>query len=461
MKNKSGENMEELFQPNAFDVFPLVFPIKKETWITIKPLGTRKHFDGDYTVVVHQADAGMYEWNHTDIPCRTDEDGAIRFPYSANFEGEYFVRVYKEKELVVQVYVYALEKDLACRYPLRGDFHTHTIRSDGQETPAVVCANYRRKGYDFIVITDHDRYFPSLEAIAAYKDVKTFLHILPGEEVHLPDGVVHVVNAGGLFSVNGLLPMKENYLETNGELSKRRFDESVQPPDVYDMATFWKEIEALEYELLHAEEPFPKDVNLRSYAVTVWAFEKVRQAQGLAIFAHPYWIQDLYQIPEKFTRHMLKNHPFDAFEVLGGENYYQQNGFQTALYYDEYRYGRVHPIVGSTDSHSSTPSNRNWDICSTIVFAKSNTREDILNAVREKYSIAVDTLSKEYRLVGEFRLQKYGAFLMERYFPIHDKQAFLDGEMMYQYANGNAEKAEVESVSARAETLLRKYIQLA
>ena len=107
---------------------------------------------------------------------------------------------------------------------------------------------------------------------------------------------------------------------------------------------------------------------------------------------------------------MLQNHPFDAFEVLGGENYYQQNGLQTALYYEEYKQGRVHPIVGSTDSHGSTPRNRNWDLCSTIVFAKSNTRKDILDAVREKYSVAVDTLSKEYRLVGEYRLQKYANF---------------------------------------------------
>ena len=157
---------------------------------------------------------------------------------------------------------------------------------------------------------------------------------------------------------------------------------------------------------------------------------------------------------------MLEQHPFDAFEVLGGENYYQQNGLQTAMYYDEYRYGRVHPIVGSTDSHGSTPKNRNWDICSTIVFAKENTREEILQSVRDRYTVAVDTISKEYRLVGEYRYQKYGAFLIERYFPIHDKQAAMDGEMMYQYAIGNADKSEVEMLGARAEKLLKKYIRL-
>ena len=49
---------------------------------------------------------------------------------------------------------------------------------------------------------------------------------------------------------------------------------------------------------------------------------------------------------------------------------------------------------------------------------------------------------------------------MERYFPIHDKQAYLDGEITYQYAIGNADKTEVESVSSRAKKLVDKYVLL-
>ena len=287
--------------------------------------------------------------------------------------------------------------------------------------------------------------------------MKIPLSILPGEEVHLPGTTVHIVNAGGLFSINGLLPIKENYLDTNGELSKRRFNENVQPPEVYEMPAYWEEIQKIEEQVKQCA--IPEMVDKRSYAVCLWAFDKIHQADGLGIFCHPYWLQDLYQIPENFTLYMLQEHPFDAFEVLGGENYYAQNGLQTALYYEEYKQGRVHSIVGSTDSHGSTSSNRNWDICSTIVFAKSNDRKDILDSVKEKYSVAVDTISKEYRLVGEYRLQKYASFLMERYFPIHDQQTLVDGEMMYQYAIGNATKTEVELVGKRAEALLKKYIR--
>ncbi len=455
--------MSAIFTRNKFDIFPLVFPVEEGVVFTVKSLGVRHTLQGEYTITVHNANAGSSSeefsaWNITSYTCQTEKEGTLVFSYTAQTEGEYFVRVYQNGTQITQLNIYALAEYLSSRYPLRGDFHVHTNQSDGNEPPAIVCANYRKKGYDFIVITDHDRYFPSLDAIAAYQGVRIPLAILPGEEVHLPGTTVHIINAGGLFSVNGLLPMKENYLETNGALSRRRYDESIQPPDVYKMEDFWSEIHALERKL-KMEEAFPENLDCRSYAVCLWIFNKIREANGMGIFCHPNWINDLYQIPEDFTLYMLEKHPFDAFEVLGGENYYQQNGLQTAMYYNEYRYGRIHPIVGSTDSHSSTASNRNWDLCSTIVFAKSNARRDILDAVQEKYSVAVDTISKEYRLVGEYRLQKYAAFLMEYYFPLHNQQSLIDGELMYQYAIGEATKEEVELIGQRAEKFLRKYIR--
>ena len=456
--------MNPVFNREPYDIFPLVFPIQESVTFTVTAPSARNPLSGVYTVTVHDAFAGptweeFSAWNSTEYTCEVGADGVLRFAYTAPKEGEYFVRIHQDGKQIAQLHVYALAEDLSGRYPLRGDLHVHTTGSDGQQPPAVVCANYRKRGYDFIVITDHHRYYPSLDAIATYKGVDIPLSILPGEEIHMPGTNVHIVNAGGLFSVNGLLPINENYLETDGEISRRRFDDTVQAPNVYTMPDYWSEIEALERDL-NANGDFPKTVDIRSYAVCLWIFDKVHKAQGLGIFCHPYWIQDLYQIPEAFTLYMLEQHPFDAFEVLGGENYYAQNGLQTALYYEEYKHGRVHPIVGSTDSHNSMSCSRNYDLCSTIVFAKSDKREDILNAVREKYSVAVDTLSKEYRLVGEYRLQKYGAFLMERYFPIHDHATLIDGELMYQYAIGNATKEEVELIGKRAKCLREKYILL-
>ncbi len=447
-----------------YDIYPKVFPVGKAAEITVKSLGVHTKFSGEYKIMVQRLDGGhighaFSAWNHTDYIVTPCEDGTLRFTYTADKEGELAVRIYKtdSDRRIVQLNLYALDADMADRIPLRGDLHMHTCRSDGHGDPAVVCADYRMKGYDFIVVTDHSRYYPSLEAIRAYKDVKTALNILPGEEVHLPQTDVHIVNAGGLFSVNGLLTTLRNYIETNGDIDARRFDDTVTPPDIVSDEQYNRELDEIEASLTDV----PADVNRRWYAVCVWAFNKIREAGGLGIFAHPYWISDMWQIHEPFTRYMLANKPFDAFEVLGGENYYQQNGFQTSAYYDEYRRGNVLPIVGSTDSHNSTENNRNAAICSTIVFAHKNERADILQSIKDKYSVAVDTISAEYRLVGEHRFQKYACYLMENFYPLHDRAAYSDGEVMRKYYHGEADAAVVEATAALAEKMFDKYFLLA
>lgn len=447
-----------------YDIYPKVFPVGQAADITVKPLGVHAKFSGEYKIMVQRLDGGhigheFSAWNHTDYFVTPCEDGCLRFTYTADREGELAVRIYKKDSdrRTVQLNLYALAEDMADRIPLRGDLHMHTCRSDGHGDPAVVCADYRMKGYDFIVITDHSRYYPSLEAIRAYKDVDIALNILPGEEVHLPQTDVHIVNAGGLFSINGLLASLRNYIETDGNINGRRYDESVTPPDIVTDEQYNRELDEIEATLTDV----PADVNKRWYAVCVWAFNKIREAGGLGIFAHPYWISDMWQIHEPFTQYMLANKPFDAFEVLGGENYYQQNGFQTAIYYDEYRRGNVLPIVGSTDSHNSTENNRNAAICSTIVFAHKNERADILQSIKDKYSVAVDTISAEYRLVGEHRFQKYACYLMENFYPLHDRAAYSDGEIMRKYYLGDADASVVEAAAALAKKMFDKYFLLA
>lgn len=447
-----------------YDIFPKVFPVGVSADITVKPLGVHTKFSGEYKIMVQRLDGGhigheFSAWNHTDYFVTPCEDGCLRFTYTADKEGELAVRIYKKDSdrRTVQLNLYALAEDMADRIPLRGDLHMHTCRSDGHGDPAVVCADYRMKGYDFIVVTDHSRYYPSLEAMRAYKGVKTALNILPGEEVHLPQTDVHIVNAGGLFSINGLFDYLRNYIETNGDIDARRFDDTITPPDIVTDEQYNRELDAIEASLTDV----PADVNKRWYAVCVWAFDKIREAGGLGIFAHPYWISDMWQIHEPFTQYMLANKPFDAFEVLGGENYYQQNGFQTAIYYDEYRRGNVLPIVGSTDSHNSTENNRNAAICSTIVFAHKNERADILQSIKDKYSVAVDTISAEYRLVGEHRFQKYACYLMENFYPLHDRAAYSDGEIMRKYYFGEADASVVEATAALADKMFDKYFLLA
>ena len=451
-----------------YDIYPKVFPVNEDVGITVRPISNKTAFpEGEYRITVMSLDAGTpgYEiakWNHTDYDLTPDEGGYLRFTYTAAAEGEYRVRIYKKNGsgeydcLTRELGIYALEDDLASRIPLRGDFHMHTCRSDGREDPATVCANYRRMGYDFIVVTDHGRYYPALEARKIYGSVRHSLNIIPGEEVHMPLTDMHIVNAGGTFSINGLLSSSSNNSEKGDGAEYRSLDGKA--PDVITYEEYERQIKEIENSDECAD--CPENVDKTWYAVAVWINRRISEAGGLCIFAHPYWIADMYHIPEPMTYYMMKKHPFDAFEVLGGENYYEQNGFQTAVYYEEYKEGRVHAIVGSTDSHGSTEHNRNRDICSTIVFAPENTREAIVKAVKEKYSVAVDSISKEYRLVGEFRLQKYACFLMDNWFPLHDRIAEMDGELMLEYYRGEADGDELKLTADKADAMIKKYFAL-
>jgi hypothetical protein len=61
---------------------------------------------------------------------------------------------------------------------LKGNLHTHTTMSDGTRPPEEVIADYERRGYDFLAISDHDVYTPTRDYQA-----RTSMVLLPGVEV--------------------------------------------------------------------------------------------------------------------------------------------------------------------------------------------------------------------------------------------------------------------------------------
>jgi hypothetical protein len=72
---------------------------------------------------------------------------------------------------------------------LRGNTHAHTLESDGDSTPAEVARWYRDHGYDFLVLTDHDK---------VTKLEEPGIVLIPGEEVtdKLPKKPLHVCAIG-------------------------------------------------------------------------------------------------------------------------------------------------------------------------------------------------------------------------------------------------------------------------
>ena len=444
-----------------YDIYPKVFLGDRETTVTIQPLGVNSAFSVEktYTVEAHKVDQSHIarypeRSGRTTLNCTPDADGCLRVTSYFEGEGEYNVTVLDGERFVVSLSVYCLHEDMAGRIPLRGDLHLHTCRSDGHDDPVNVVANYRGHGYDFTVISDHFRYYPSLEAIRRYGDISD-VAIIPGEEVHLPFNDVHYVNFGGKYSINALVSGNLNEEKAGDDIAWRSLDGNA--PDPISQEEFKAIIEerAKSVPLEHESERI-------SYAVLEWIYEHMQKNGGLGIFPHPYWLCPLMQLPEEYTEFIYKNKPFDAFEVLGGENYFAHNGFQTALYYEMRRDGYDHPVVGSTDSHNSAAEhNRNALICSTIVFAKENERESLISAIKDKYSVAVDTISAEYRLVGDFRWIRYGCFLMENYFPIHDEACRAEGYYLRRYFAGDDRAAEIlRTMKGQIPSMQKKYFAL-
>ncbi len=430
-----------------YDVFPKVLVKGKPAEIHIRPLGARPVFEKgkQYKTLICALECGKpYDYpasgdfKETCLTC--DEEGGFTLRHTFEKEQMYFIRFMNDEgRRIIQFPVYCVEEDLCGRYPLRGDLHMHTIRSDGNQAPAVVCANYRKHGLDFMVVSDHNRYYPSLEAIEFYKDVPNGLTIVPGEEVHMPDvhgkeSDFHTVNFGGEYSINALTDGPA--IEEKGTDKKYRslYGEC---PEYMPLAEWQDKMEELA-----KEEDVPEGIDPLPAAVFKWVYNEIRKAGGLGIFPHPTWISDVYHVPEAFWTYVTEKGYFDAFEVLGGENYYEQNGFQTQKYYEDRAKGFNYPVVGSTDSHSSNPSNRNAFVCSTLVFSPENERKALINSIKERYSVAIDTIDENFRLVGDYRLSKYATFLLKYYFPLHDEVCREEGRLMKQYATGTAQEKE-------------------
>ena len=282
----------------------------------------------------------------------------------------------------------------------------------------------------------------------------TDLNIVHGEEVHLPLNDVHYVNFGGSYSINALVKPSLNEEKAADDLKYRSFDGKA--PDPMTKEEFIEMIKERAKDV-----PRENESERLSFAVIEWVYEHVKAGGGLGIFPHPYWLCPANQLPEDYTRFVYEKMPFDAFEVLGGENYYAHNGYQTGFYYEMRMKGIDPPVVGSTDSHGSTEHNRNALICSTIVFAKENTTEGIISAIKEKYSIAVDTISEEYRLVGDFRFMKYASFLMENYFPLHDLACKNEGYFMNRYVAKDPLASEVlKMLKGQIPAMQKKYFNV-
>lgn len=403
--------------PADYFVFPSVVLVDTPTRIQIIPRGDHSAFQNDLSYTVQ-----FIPMEHFNVPYRLDcfsaeydtltvfpVDGSLTFTYTFIGEQEWSVAVYptESPEHRKLFHIFSAKKDLYLRTPYRGDLHAHSNRSDGREAPAIVAANYRKAGFDFLALTDHHRYRPSLEAIHAFRDVPLDFYLFPGEEVHVPGNYVHMVNFGGSYSVNELFEA--------------------------DPAACRSEVEAMAKKLV-----VPADVNPLEYAWRVWIVNHIRQGGGIAILAHPFWTWcDEYNMQTDLTMHMFRTGCFDAFELLGGLED-RENNLQIALYTDARAEGCNIPIVGSSDSHGTEPPIYFGSNCTVVLVDGNLTQQTLKQSILDHYSAAIALRQWiPVRVHGTFRMVKYVQFLLANYFPRHDELCFEEGVLMRDYVCGD------------------------
>jgi hypothetical protein len=411
---------------NHYDVFPRVVPVGREVTVTIHPKAAHAALpDPQYFLTILPLTESIENYGEA-YPTLTlvPQGGDLVFHYTFAKEQEYYLRVAPwpggGQPVLFELSVYAVEDDLFCRRPYRLDLHVHSCYSDGKECPEFVAAQYRKAGFDGLALTDHERYYPSRLLQEYYADVPIDLALYAGEEVHAPGNHIHLVNFGGDFSVN------ERYQEQ---------------PQAYEAAARCLG-EGLA-ETVPAER--------FEYGSCKWVCDRIREGGGLAIFAHPHWLANVYHVRDRMTARLLRDGVADAFELIGGQSL-AENEMQVAFYEDCLAQGRRIPVVGSSDAHTTIDA-PHFTHMMTLAFAPSLARDDVVAAIREGYSLAATRYPGEgVHLHGAYRLASYGRFLLDNYFPHHDDLCFEEGLQMLAHVAGDPEaRGALSRLSGRTE----------
>lgn len=423
--------------PKNYSIFPSVIKADAVTSLTVTPNERGFVFNDGDTYSLTVISVGTDEPNYY-APTKHQHfnaianDGVLCFDYLFEGEGEHIITLSKNEKLVQEFNVYSVYEDLLSLTPLRGDLHGHSYRSDGKRDPSALAGHYREQGYDFFALTDHNRYHSGEEIDETYNDVNTGILRVLGEEVHTPGSVVHIVHVCGEQSVTDLY--------------------------VHDLEGYERDI--AEY-IEKVPVSVPEKYRSR-YAKAMWTTDKIHEANGLAIFPHPYWRPGKsrsYNVTDEFARILLKSGMFDAFEIVGAMEW---DGINRALaLWSELRAeGYDIGVVGSSDTHGLKDS-RTFSSCFSVCFAQSNSNDAIRIAVKNKNCVAVEATTTngitQYRAYGSLRLVSYAQFLLKYYFPTRHRLCHGEGVAMRAYAMGDASRELVELSAKLSEDFSLRY----
>ena len=415
-----------------YDIYPKVVKSGVDTEITVRSLSRHVDFKdgGCYTIyfvpLAETRGIDYSKYDHVEVKAETK---TLQFNYNFGGEQPYALLIHGAGgERTVKLMVYSLFEDLHGLTPFLGETHIRSSESDGTEAPEYLAAYYRQAGYDFFCLTDHRTQLPSIELAQMFKDVPIDLKIYPGEEINRPDNCIHTVNFGGEISASEYI--------------------------FQDEARYLDEVAALQKNL-----SVPEGVDPLSNAKAHWLCKKIKEGGGLAILAHPHWLEaDAYNIPDRLLWHLLESEIYDAFELIGGTGI-EANMMHIAVYGDARAKGLRIPVVGGSDAHIVCNAARDGK---TLVFARDSSKDEIIHAIKDLKSVALEQYPElnetRPRIYGLTRIVCFANFLVNEYFPLHDALCYEEGRLMFDYINGvKGAKDALARLSGRTGALIDKY----
>jgi hypothetical protein len=375
----------------SLEAYPKVIPAGREARVDVRGLDASTAFAAGATYAarffskVNRTEDSTFE-------ATADASGVLHLALGFASAGEYALdlsRRGEEKVLATEVF-FALDPALAALRPYKGDVHLHTVGSDGRRSAAAMALAAREAGLDFIAITDHDKYEPSLEAAEASARLGLDLVAMPGEEVTILEAGGHVLSLNASRGVGPLRQGPAADVERARIVRDELAGRALAPP-----------------------------LTAARYAHAVWTVRKVREFGGAAVLAHPYWegtARKLYP-PPAVVEQLLADGLCDGLELVGGSPTVEGNRLAIARHVEEAHRGRLLPVVGGSDAHGDEDLGAYW----TVVFARERTAKGIVGAIRDLKSVACDRKTgRQVAIYGPFALVQYAYFLDREYYPLHD-----------------------------------------
>ncbi len=419
-----------------FDIYPKVVPAGKTVTIYVRPLYEHVKFSEgeEYEVLYYPMERvsvhGEYQYQMPQLVKVKKGVLEIEQFFAGEQEHMFVINDLNEEMEPIRIRIYSVEEDLFNKRPYLGDLNTQSYYSDGEESPAFVAASARDRGLDFISITDHHQYKPSLEAIERFEKVEIDLLIVPGEKIHLPDNPVHILNFGGENSLNEFVEEHED--------------------------DYYLQVKAIAKNLSDIKDNQTRFLT----ASSIWAFERIRKLNGLGVFCHPYWeVWTGYYVSRTVIDYFYKHKIFDAIELLSGYYDHEEyaNTLQIARYYEALKESEDIPIVGVSDAHKCSEDDLLGNYF-TVVFADELSKDNIIKNIKDLYSVAVSSIPGEHqRAFGPFRLVRYTQYLLREVIPLHKKLCELEGAQMFAHlGNDRRARRQLSIMQGQTESLYNR-----